>query len=116
MLLFKRKDRVLIFGASSGGIAFYKKHIHLYNIVGFLDNNIQKQGRKLYSTKVFSPKDIKGLDFDKIIISSDYHAEIYIQLTKQYGIDESRIEVFSSEGGGESLVAKIKKRVRTALA
>lgn len=116
MLLFKRKDRVLIFGASSGGIAFYKKHIHLYKIVGFLDNNIQKQGRKLYSTKVFSPKDIKWLDFDRIIISSDYHAEIYIQLTKQYGIDESRIEVFSSEGGGESpWLQKLKKELEQHL-
>lgn len=91
-----RKERILIFGTGSGGMNFYKICRSRYRIVGFLDNNKQKHGHKLFGMPIYSPQSLGALMFDKIIIASDYYVEIYTQLTSQLGVDENRIEVFHS--------------------
>lgn len=90
----KKKEQILIFGTGSGGMDFYKNCRSRYQVIGFLDNNKQKHGHKLFGQRIYSPQSLTNMPFDKIIIASDYYIEIYAQLTSQLGVDERRIEVF----------------------
>lgn len=91
---FGQKARVLIFGTGAGGINFYKYNRRRYRVIGFVDNNQQKQGQHLFGKLIHAPQQLSALVFDKIIIASDYYSEIYPQLTDKLAIDEQRIEVF----------------------
>lgn len=90
----KKKEQVLIFGTGSGGMNFYQNNRSRYQIVGFLDNNKQKHGHKLFGQSIYAPQSLGSLSFDKIIIASDYYVEIHAQLIKQLEVDAERIEVF----------------------
>lgn len=96
MSIFNRSDKtkVLIFGAGSGAINFYKSNKTHYKIIGFIDNNIHKQGLLLFKKKIFSPYELSKINYDIIIIASDYFKEIYEQLVEQLGISEGKIRVF----------------------
>lgn len=95
MLIFKNnKEKILIFGAGSGAINFYRLNKKQYNIVGFLDNNSQKQGQLLFNKKIYSPDELSNIDYDRIIIASDYYREIYEQLVEQLGLNEKKIDIF----------------------
>lgn len=93
-LFGKKKEVILIFGTGSGGVTFYRNNRSHYRVVGFLDNNKQKHGQFLHGRPIYRPSDINNILFDKVIIASDYYREIYVQLTKELAIAESRIEVF----------------------
>lgn len=94
--LRNKKEKVLIFGAGAGGVAFYEAYHFRYNIIGFLDNNLQRQGNQIYKKPVFSPVEVHHLMFDLIIIASDYYKEIYEQLTKELVVNENKIKFFHS--------------------
>ena len=91
----KKKEQVLIFGTGSGGMNFYKNNRSRYRIVGFLDNNKQKHGHKLFGQSIYAPQSLGDLSFDKVIIASDYYVEIHDQLINHLEVDEKRIEVFN---------------------
>lgn len=91
------KPRVLIFGASSGGFNFYKYCSNRYQVVGFLDNNQLKQGRKLCGKKIYSPKHLDQLTYDKIIIASDFYHEINEQLRTELFIPDEKIGLSQDE-------------------
>lgn len=90
----KKKEVILIFGTGSGGMTFYRNNCSSYRIIGFLDNNKKKHGQLLHGCPIYQPSDIESLLFDKIIIASDYHRDIYLQLTNELAIDENVIGVF----------------------
>ena len=92
--LVKKKKRVLIFGAGAGGINFFKKNRHNFKIIGFLDNNIKKHGTLLLRHPVYAPAQLEKLQFDKIIIASDYYKSIYEQLINEKLVDNDKIEFF----------------------
>lgn len=91
---FAKKDRILIFGCGSGGANFYRARRRSYHVLGFVDNNVNKQGQKMFGRPIRSPTDLPQLDFDKIIIASDFYPEIHAQLIG-LGIDEKKMEIFS---------------------
>lgn len=91
---FGRKTRILIFGTGAGGVSFYKRARSRYKVVGFLDNNRQKQGQALFGKPVYAPQAIDRLLFDKIIIVSDYYREIHQQLIGELAVSEQKISVF----------------------
>lgn len=93
--LSEDKPRVLIFGASKGGESVYRALQDGYNIIGFLDNNVKVQGRKLFGEIIYSPIQLAQLEFDKIIIASDYHKEIKKQLINEFHITTENIEIFN---------------------
>ncbi|AJO81813.1 glycosyltransferase family 61 protein [Pseudomonas sp. MRSN 12121] len=93
---FGQKARVLIFGTGAGGVNFYKYNHRRYQVIGFVDNNQQKQGQHLFGKLIHAPQQLGTLMFDKIIIASDYYREIYSQLTQTLAIDEQKVEVFHS--------------------
>ncbi|WP_421348857.1 glycosyltransferase family 61 protein [Aeromonas veronii] len=92
--LFKKKKRVLIFGAGAGGINFFKKNRHNFKIIGFLDNNIKKHGTQLLRHPIYAPAQLGELNFDKVIIASDYYKSIYEQLINEKGVASEKIEIF----------------------
>ncbi len=90
---FKQKARILIFGTGAGGVNFYKTCRGRFQVQGFVDNNVQKQGQHLFGKLIYAPRELVNLDFDTVIIASDYHAEIYPQLLA-LGICETKIDIF----------------------
>lgn len=92
------KLNVLIFGASKGGEAVYRSIQGKYKVNGFVDNNIQMQGGTLFNKKIYAPNELSNLSFDKLIIASNYHVEIYQQLSNEFGISKDLITVFDSAG------------------
>ncbi|MFJ5299554.1 glycosyltransferase family 61 protein [Pseudomonas sp. NPDC088368] len=94
MKRWSRKTRVLVFGTGAGGINCYRQHSGRYNIVGFLDNDKQKQGKRLFGTKIFAPAELPHLRYDKILIASDYYLEIHEQLVSSLNIDDNIINIF----------------------
>ncbi len=47
-----KKEKILIFGTGSGGINFFNSCRSRYRVIGFLDNNKQKQGEKLFGLMI----------------------------------------------------------------
>ena len=89
-----QKTRILIFGTGAGGINFYKSCRSRYSVIGFVDNNRQKQGQTLFGKTIHGPHDLSELLFDQIIIASDYYREIHPQLVNELAICASRVSVF----------------------
>jgi capsular polysaccharide biosynthesis protein len=85
------KPRILIFGTGSGGVNFYKSYRQRYQVLGFLDNSLQKHGQRLFGKTIHAPQSVHTLAFDKIIIASDYYREINQQLLDELAVDEQRI-------------------------
>lgn len=91
----KVKPNVLIFGASKGGEGVYDCIKAEYNVIGFVDNNLQVQGGKVSNKMIYAPSEIAQLNFHKIIVASDYYTEIYAQLTTELAIAEEKISLFN---------------------
>jgi len=89
--------RCLIFGTGAGGLSFYKACRDSYTIIGFLDNNQEKQGFRFLGKNIYAPQQLSGLCFDKIIIASDYHVEIEKQLIDEFAIGKHQIMVASMD-------------------
>ncbi|UFH48254.1 glycosyltransferase family 61 protein [Pseudomonas sp. KNUC1026] len=91
---FAKKERILIFGAGSGGSNFYKRNRGRYLVMGFVDNNPLRHREIIFGKPIHAPSELGGLTYDKIIIASDYFREIHPQLIS-LGIPERNIEIFN---------------------
>lgn len=81
---------VFLFGASKLGELAHSALKTKYNIVGFIDNDYQKQGDILCNVKIHNPKILENLLDVYVIISSMYDIEIVGQLfemgIKKFGV------------------------------
>lgn len=91
---FKPKPSVLVFGTGAAAIRFYKKYGQPYRITGFLDNNLQKQGQSFFSKPIYAPSALGSLQFEKIVIASNFFQEIRPQLLA-LGIPAEKIIIFT---------------------
>lgn len=71
-------EKVILFGASQLGASFYKSTN--LNIVGFIDNDVNKQGREFNGVPVYGLFQLDMLAVDRVIITSQYYEEIYRSL------------------------------------
>lgn len=75
---------IVIFGAGRtywNKKEFFSRNKGIINIVAFLDNNDEVQGQKIDGIHVYSPSDIKKLNFDAVLILSEkYWQEMENQL------------------------------------
>lgn len=55
-------------------------------IVAFVDNDVQKAGKKFFHKDIISPSQIYNYEFEKILICSSYEKEIKIQLINELNI------------------------------
>lgn len=86
------KQKVLLFGAGEYGKSAYRRLKKHYEIVGFLDNDIEKQNKKLFGITIYNPSVINELEYSLIFITSMYEFEIMRQLTIQLEVEEDKIE------------------------
>lgn len=72
---------ILIFGTGKSAVILESGlDIKNVNIVGYIDNNISKQGNLHNGKRIYNPNDINKLIYDYILIASQYNEEIYSQL------------------------------------
>jgi hypothetical protein len=110
-----KKERVLIFGTGSGGRYLYNSIQNQKDIIGFLDNNRLKQGTKFCGRNVLNPSDILNLNFEKIIIASDYYKEIFQQLTTEFGVAKQKISLYHTEQRSEKTIFTVIRNKLTNL-
>jgi len=83
--------KLLIFGAGSGGNKVTDKlDINNTKVIGFIDNDKNKIGKKINGIDILMPEDITSCNYDFIIIASIYEQEIYSQLI-DLGISKKKI-------------------------
>lgn len=83
--------KVYIFGASVGGKKFLENSNEPLNVLGFLDNDLNKQGKLFEGYQVFSPDIIfERTDYDYVVVTSMYIDSIYKQL-RLLSVDKERI-------------------------
>ncbi|MBZ6071650.1 glycosyltransferase family 61 protein [Aeromonas schubertii] len=94
--MFNKKEKIFIFGTGAGGRSFYKKFSRKYNVIGFIDNNIQRHGKRLFSKNIYPPSILTVRSFDWVVIVSDYYVDICNQLKNEINIDEGKFRIFSA--------------------
>ena len=72
--------RLVIFGTGKLYQTFKKKINREDKIIAFLDNDRKKTGKKMDDAYVFLPEDIKLLNYDQIILVSQYARQMQKQL------------------------------------
>ena len=85
------KPRIVVFGASAGGIRFLKRCGYQYEVIALCDNDPCKQNTKVSGYDVLSPDRLDPDEFDSIIVASMYGMEIRHQLAMECEIPEERI-------------------------
>ncbi len=74
--------RTILFGTGQSALkelAYLAKNPHV-RILGFVDNDKKKQGETLHGLPIFSPGQISGMEFDRVVIASMYVDSILTQL------------------------------------
>lgn len=84
------KEKVLMFGTGSGAANALKLVDEGVEIIGFIDNNKDKQGMIFQNKKIYAPEEILSMEYSKIVICSVAILQIKEQLIS-IGIDESKI-------------------------
>lgn len=87
------RTRVILFGAGKGGENGFLHLCDTFHIVGFSDNDTQKQGRTCCGLPVFHPLEIGKLGVDRIIVCSAHHDAIREQLIDDLNFDTKQIEI-----------------------
>lgn len=111
--VFNPKIRILIFGAGSGGKSAYQAHKNNFKVIGFVDNNKQKHGQHFCHNIIYSPAQIMMLNYDYILVASDYADEISDQLVREFNISSKKIffnsiGVFASNNSFQRLLTNFK--------
>lgn len=82
---------IVIFGTGLSAEAFIKQiNMDQTNIVAFLDNNKEKQGKLMKNLPIYSPLAVAQLHYDFIVIASQFVTEIYDQLVS-LGVPNDKI-------------------------
>lgn len=93
--------KVIVFGTGGAAERFIKQAGHLYDMIGFSDNNPQKHGTVFAGRPVYPPAQLPKMECDQILLATMWHREVRQQLL-DYGIPGERIlalpKAFASEG------------------
>ena len=84
------KQKTLIFGFSKHGLDYALLHQSSRQIIGFLDNNKEKQKTKELGLSVFAPEVVSHIDFDLIVIIGNRAGEMYKQL-RELGVNKEKL-------------------------
>jgi len=88
---YSKKAKVLIFGTGAGGKSAYEANRSEINIIGFLDNNPNKYGRHYMGAIIYAPAELQKLEYDYILVASDYADEITSQLINDLDVPKYKI-------------------------
>ncbi|NUU96058.1 MarR family transcriptional regulator [Marinitoga sp. 1135] len=94
---------ILLYGAGVvGGIVLKVLTGENINVIGFIDDSISKQGDKIHGINIYSPEEVKNMDYDMIIIASFRHSEDILKNARENEL--SNIYIFNiDETGNVSL-------------
>lgn len=98
ILLFDKKNKIILWGASNFLANFLKKHkIHNTNVLCIVDRNENKNGSELNGLTIYSPNKVKELSPDRIIVSIinfSIESKKYIeQYLKENNIKDCKLEL-----------------------
>lgn len=97
------KKKAVIIGASKKGLIAYYAYNDEYDIVKFLDNNPNLNGKELQGVGIKGVNEIVNIEYDVIIIASQYYDEIKIQLKNLKVKDNILVFDYSLDGKGDYL-------------
>ena len=84
--------RAVLFGAAGGGYRLYKEICAKYEVVAFVDNDINKWGKTLWDTPIYEPAKCMGdLEYDYLVITSAPGLNSIKKQCMQMGIQENKI-------------------------
>lgn len=85
--------KVLIWGTGQREKTFYGNGLYrkCYEVVAYIDNDQDKWYSIYRGKKIYPPKDICGLEYDKIIICIKEYKPVYEQLAGEIQIDKANI-------------------------
>lgn len=86
-----KKIKTLLFGAGPGAGFFIDNNQHEREFVGLLDNDEAKVGKQIFDLPVYSPKSLLEIDFDEIVITTQWAMAVKSQLTEEFNLPESKI-------------------------
>ena len=88
------KASLVLFGAGSFGQKALAELSDDFEIVCFLDNNPAKEGTQSANVSVQSPSALPGLEYDFLVITSQFYSEILPQL-KAAGVPRQKIRIYN---------------------
>lgn len=100
--------RIYIFGCGEQGETVYQDIKKENNeIIGFIDNNVKKQGTTIYGLKVLSIPDALQQQFDYIINATSHFEAIFNMLLNRGVTKEKIINYFDIKGDNGTLLNEI---------
>ncbi len=76
-----KSRKYYIWGAGTFGRAFYEEFCNIITILGFVDNNLEKQGQEVCGLKVISPEEFKErYAGELVVVSTGQTRAVYTQL------------------------------------
>ncbi|MBU5477599.1 DUF616 domain-containing protein [Eubacterium sp. MSJ-13] len=89
-----KKEKVIIFGTGRASEHYVKADLdsQCFEVLAFSDNNEQKHGELFLGKKIIPPRDIPNVDYDAIIIASNFYKEISEGLITNYNIPKEKIK------------------------
>ncbi|MDE6851596.1 MAG: TIGR04372 family glycosyltransferase, partial [Lachnospiraceae bacterium] len=81
----------IIFGTEQIGIDFYFEIKKREDVIAFIDNNIEKQGKEILGIKIFPVNMLLQMEFDKIYIASIYHYKNMKAQISELGVPDDKI-------------------------
>ena len=92
-----RRKKLILFGASKAGDSALHAYLEKgHDIVAFSDNNKALHYTKKEGIIILPPEQLSSVDFDQIVICSQYWLEIYQQLTTHLAFNKNRVVVVNS--------------------
>ena len=85
------KLKTLLFGAGPGALIFMKNTQDEREFIGFVDNDSAKQGEQLQGLTIYPPSYIDKLDFDQIVITTQWGMAVRSQLRQEFDVSEAKI-------------------------
>lgn len=85
------KKRTLLFGAGQGARVYIKNTEQERHFIGFLDNDEGKYDRPFDGLPVYSPKNWPQLEFDEIVITTQWALDVQEQLLGDLNVPADKI-------------------------
>lgn len=96
MVKYSMKKGMIVFGTG----AVYQRNISILKripIIALLDNNIEKRGKFINGVKIYLPGELEQLEYDIIVLMSDYWTDMRSQLLK-LGVPSDKIIAYGDLG------------------
>lgn len=89
---YQTRSGALIFGAGVAGLNAVSHLQADHKILGFVDNDVNKQQSGVNGFQVWSPKQMSQLVYDAIYVASEFFEKIQLQLT-ELGVEKNKVKV-----------------------